>query len=72
MEYIGAYPAVGVAHGNATKHKDDDYRRTNPATLQKLSELAKHLTPRDTYKTLLEENSFTGPRDLDKMSKCET
>ena len=64
VEYIGLYPDEVSPHGNATHHEDDDYKRTNPALLQKIANLSKYQTPREIYKTLSKEDSFNGPNNF--------
>ena len=64
-EYIGSYPSTTEAHGYAKKNPDDDFRRTCPSTMKKVTELSKqnHI-PRKIYRTLTMEDSFNGPRDI--------
>ena len=64
VEYMGKYPVETSCHGNAKKNQDDNYKRTNPKTLEKISRLVKFQTPRDVYKALTTEDSFNGPRDF--------
>ena len=64
VEYIGLYPETTSAHGNANNHKDDDYKRTNPKTLEKIASLSKYQPPRDIYKELVKEDSFSAPKDF--------
>ena len=64
-EYIGSYPSTTSAHGNAKKNPGDDFRRTCPSTMKKVSELSKQSNyPRKIYKKLTMDDSFNGPRDI--------
>ena len=63
VEYVGKYPKTVPSHGNA-KHQHDEYRRTDPIVLEKISGLSKHQRPRQVYKTLIENDSLNGPKDF--------
>ena len=68
VEYVGKFPGRH-AHGNI-KVQDDapDYIRTNPATLEKISELAKHKNPSAVYQQMILESSLTsGPRNSQQV-----
>ena len=64
VEYVGEYPQTTACHGNSKKNPDDDYRRTKPKTLEKISNLAKYQAPRDVYRALTAEDTLDGPRDF--------
>ena len=64
VEYIGSYPNEVSAHGNAKNHTDDDFKRTNPQTLQKIARLSKYQTPREVYSKKSKEDPFNGPKDF--------
>lgn len=65
VEYLGKFPGL-ISHGNA-KEKNE-YERTNPNVMDKISQKCKEDTPKNVYdKLITESEDIDAPRDLKQV-----
>ena len=72
VEYIGKYPTINFAHGNAKNSKGDYMRTSDNINSEIIDKIIAHQMPRQVYTDMVLNDSDNAPRDLRQVQNVKS